>query len=212
VAEEDFIRPLDKKELHLREAVGAIRASRFVRRFAKSKDPITVEVIYEIHKEIFKKVLPEIAGKPRKEAVTIWRSKHLPPHHLKIPELLFDLNVELQEKLGSIKPLQLLLKNKEEYLKGLDNLLQIVAWVHHKIVWIHPFSEGNGRTARLMANLILERYGLRTISTKNERENKDTYFNALQQIDEHGDYQPLIEMIVDGLVTRYDEISGVGSQ
>ena len=212
MAEEDFVRPRNKKDLHLREAVGAIHASRFVRKFARSKEPITVEVIYEIHKEIFKKVLPEIAGKPREEEIKIWHSKYLPPHHSQISELMYDLGNELQEKLENIKPLQLILKNEKEYMKGLDNLIRIVAWIHHKIVWVHPFSEGNGRTARLMANLILEQYGLRTISTKNERENKGAYFNALQQIDEHGDYHPLIEMIVDGLITRYEEIGGIRIQ
>lgn len=47
-------RPKNEEELQKREAVGVIRASRFVRKYAKSHKPITVAGIRAIHKEIFK--------------------------------------------------------------------------------------------------------------------------------------------------------------
>ena len=84
--------------------------------------------------------------------------------------------------------------------------MKVVAWVHHKIVYIHPFEEGNGRTARLMANLILEDYNLVGISIKTERENKNRYLQALYQIDDHEDYKPLISLIFEGLTDRYSGV------
>ncbi|GAB1484531.1 hypothetical protein MASR2M78_33490 [Treponema sp.] len=36
---------------------------------------------------------------------------------------------------------------------------EIAAWVHYKFVWIHPFIDGNGRTARLLMNLVLLQNG-----------------------------------------------------
>lgn len=43
---------------------------------------------------------------------------------------------------------------------GLAALLEVAGWAHAEWVRIHPFANGNGRTARLWANSILMRYGL----------------------------------------------------
>jgi Fic family protein len=67
--------------------------------------------------------------------------------------------------------------------------------------------EGNGRTARLVANLILERYGLVGISVKIEKENKNEYRKSLAQIDKYGDYEPLEEIISEGIIERYHGVS-----
>lgn len=42
----------------------------------------------------------------------------------------------------------------------LNAVLELAAWVHTEWVRIHPFANGNGRTARLWANFIMLRYGL----------------------------------------------------
>ena len=100
---------------------------------------------------------------------------------------------------GNIK-----IKNKE--LKMIQKIVKAAAWIHHKITHIHPFAEGNGRTARLMANLVLERYNLIGISVKMERENKNRYLQALSQIDEVGDYKPLVSLIFEGMTDRYNGV------
>ena len=43
--------------------------------------------------------------------------------------------------------------------KELHELLDLIGAVHGELLFIHPFREGNGRTARLLANLMLERQG-----------------------------------------------------
>ena len=63
------------------------------------------------------------------------------------------------------------------------------------ITLVHPFRDGNGRTVRLAANLILERFGLVGISIKIEKENKNRYRSALAQIDSDEDYKPLESLI-----------------
>lgn len=92
----------------------------------------------------------------------------------------------------------------DKVIKAMDGVVQTAAWLHHIITFIHPFREGNGRTARLAANLILERYGLIGISIKVEKENKNRYRRALAQIDAAADYVPLVDLIYDGLLERYD--------
>lgn len=92
----------------------------------------------------------------------------------------------------------------DEIFEGIEKVIHVAAWIHHKITWIHPFPNGNGRTARLSANLILERYGLMGISVKIEKENKNRYRQALSQIDKAWDYEPLCELIYEGIIDRYE--------
>lgn len=42
----------------------------------------------------------------------------------------------------------------------LQAVIELAAWAHSEWVRIHPFGNGNGRTARILANAILMRYGL----------------------------------------------------
>ena len=44
--------------------------------------------------------------------------------------------------------------------RHLAAVLVLSAWVHAEWVRIHPFANGNGRTARIWANFIARRYGL----------------------------------------------------
>ena len=46
---------------------------------------------------------------------------------------------------------------------GMDAVIELAAWAHCEWVRIHPFGNGNGRTARIWANVVLMRYGLRPI-------------------------------------------------
>lgn len=69
---------------------------------------------------------------------------------------------------------------------------------HHRLVWIHPFPNGNGRHARLMADIFIENvlhgspftWGKRDLS--NPGENRSRYINALHEAD-NGNYIPLLE-------------------
>ena len=205
-----YERPKSEEELQKREAVGTIKASRFVREFAKSGKPINAALVYDIHKIIFKDAWPEIAGVLRTEEARITGSPHLPPHHSQIPGLMIDLDKELKERIAPLKVLPVMnrfgldLNKKEQAM--IEAIVRVATWIHHKIVFIHPFVDGNGRTSRLMTNLILERYRLIGISIKIERENKNRYRQALQQIDQKGDYKPLEGIIIEGLVDRYNGV------
>lgn len=67
----------------------------------------------------------------------------------------------------------------------------IATWVHHAFTQIHPFQDGNGRIARLLASLILIRGNLFPFTIR--RTEKSTYIAALEAADE-GDPQPLITL------------------
>lgn len=64
------------------------------------------------------------------------------------------------------------------------------AWVHHAFTTIHPYQDGNGRVARLVAGLILIKNGLFPFTVRRE-EAKEKYLIALEKADD-GDPQPLV--------------------
>lgn len=205
-------RPKNEEELQKREAIGVIRASRFVRRHAQSHKEINVATICAIHQEIFKDAWTEIAGEYRNEELSITDSDLLLPHHTQISELMEKLNNDFIARISEFKDcegyiLGLQTEVTSEALECIEELIHTTAWLHHAVTAIHPFREGNGRTARLAGNLVLERYGLVGISVKVEKENKNGYRKALAQIDKYKDYEPLENIISEGIIERYNGIA-----
>lgn len=203
-------RPKNEEELQKREAIGVIRASRFVRQFIHSRQPITIDTICEIHRQIFKDAWPEIAGAWRTEDIKITDSKHHPPHYSRVPELMRQAGENLAGKLKLLKSTEPFWMIEHELTKSeeemIDAVVETAAWIHHAITFIHPFRDGNGRTARLASNLILGRFGLIGISIRIEKENKNRYRQALTQIDQARDYEPLKALIYEGLMERYEGV------
>ncbi|MBI3314137.1 MAG: mobile mystery protein B [Candidatus Omnitrophica bacterium] len=75
---------------------------------------------------------------------------------------------------------------------------EIAVRIHHRLVFIHPFENGNGRWARLVTNLYLHRHGLALIEWPTDlkivREDfRPKYLAALKKAD-HGDCGPLLEL------------------
>lgn len=68
---------------------------------------------------------------------------------------------------------------------------------HHRLVWIHPFANGNGRHARLMADMLIQRLGQPAFSWGGQSlvgasEKRRAYLDALRAADGR-DYQPLFQ-------------------
>ena len=88
------------------------------------------------------------------------------------------------------------------YNTELNDLHVIVkaAWLHLAFVQIHPFQDGNGRMARLLASLVLIQGNLFPFTV--ERYGRKRYIDALESVDE-GDYQALVDIIMD------DQLDGI---
>jgi Fic family protein len=65
------------------------------------------------------------------------------------------------------------------------------AWLHHRFTQIHPFQDGNGRVARLLATLVFVRAGWFPLALT--RDERGEYISALEQADA-GDLKPLISL------------------
>ncbi|WP_198659540.1 Fic family protein [Nubsella zeaxanthinifaciens] len=126
--------------------------------------------ILNLHGFVLKNIEDEYAGRLRNGGVRIVGTNFTPPSAKKVPDL-FDELVDFINQ----NPL------------GLDDLT-LATLFHHKLVWIHPFFDGNGRTVRLAMNLLLMRKGFPpAIILKNDRKK---YYDALNQAN-NGNYQKL---------------------
>ena len=83
------------------------------------------------------------------------------------------------------------------------HIVEVAAKLHHDFVCIHPFGDGNGRTARLLTNLILMKSDFPPVVILSD--DKETYLAALSKADK-GDMQPFTTF----LATRVDVALSLG--
>lgn len=202
-------RPRNAKQRDHLEASGQIRASRFVKSYAKTAKPIDLDVVYAIHERIFQEAWKDIAGKNRTENVRPRSTGHMPPHHTEVPRYMNELGKELGVRMKKLPKGRfgelLAIRNTSEVRRKTLAVISVAAWVQHRITWIHPFRDGNGRTARFLTDLILQRFGFYSISIKVT--DKERYLSALSQADKQkSDYRPLENMVIKGLAERYKQI------
>ncbi|MDR1236427.1 MAG: Fic family protein [Holosporaceae bacterium] len=96
------------------------------------------DVILKIHSMILNGIDDNTGGRYRNVRVRIAGADVVLPNPLKVPDLMRNFAEKLCKKPDSL-------------LKAFE--------AHYKLVEIHPFTDGNGRTARLLMNLILMRAG-----------------------------------------------------
>ena len=135
---------LQPKPYGIREICNLENALQFIEQNANY--PINRMFISQLHKMIMDGLpLDEegdvTPGEYRKENVAILKSVHQPPDAIQVN----DYMEELLDFINKQVP------NRFELLK--------TAIAHHRFVWIHPFTNGNGRTARLLTYAMLVKYG-----------------------------------------------------
>jgi len=134
--------------------------------------------ILSLHELVLRMIEDEFAGRIRNGGVRITGANFVPPNANKVSDLLDELI-----DFVNINPLGL-------------NDIELATVFHHKLVWIHPFFDGNGRTVRLAMNLLLMRKGFTpAIILKNDRKK---YYEALNQANS-GNYQKLILLMSQAL-------------
>lgn len=83
------------------------------------------------------------------------------------------------------------------------NAIELAAWTHSEFVKIHPFTDGNGRTSRMIMNYQLMLQGFLPVSIA--KENRLEYFDALEAYAVHSDLAPFAEMIASLEEQRLEE-------
>ncbi len=156
------------------EAINHEKAILFLDDLVKDNEPISEWNIKNIHQLILKDIDNENAGRYRKENVTIKGATHIPPDYLKVPELM--------------EKLILTYNTWSEY----HPIIQ-AALLHGELVKIHPFVDGNGRTSRLLMNLVLMNNGYNPVIIKKESRLK--YYEALDKAHITGNYTDFVKLV-----------------
>lgn len=116
--------------------------------------------------------------------------KEAPPY-FQVPELMSDLCQDLKERIKHLPS-----EGEEQFI---IEVVKLLTWFQHRFVFIHPFKDYNGRTARMLTILILLKIGLPLIELKAEKgADRKRYLTAMQKAD-MGDYSILETLIGDAL-------------
>ena len=142
------------------EAVDHFEAIRYVRDLARQQVALTEMDLRNLHRLVMLRSDPEIAGRYADQGryVLTENGRHSFPSPAEIPALMGDFS---------------------GWLGAAPNTPDTAFVAHRRLVDIHPFNDGNGRTARLLMNLVLIRGGYPPVAVRPM--DRPTYIAALQQ-------------------------------
>src|SRR3989304_99632 len=190
----------DEKEL-----LNYKKAMDFIAKYLGKEDPITEGIIRELHKVTVKDVRGDKAdpGNYRKIQNYVVNSLtreiiYTPPAPLEVPHLMREF-VDWLNKAEDLSPV---------LIAGISQF---------QFVHIHPFIDGNGRTARLLSTLILYKtgYDFKRLFTISEYYDKDrsSYYSAIQSVRrDNMDMTYWLEYFVEGLWSQMIEIQNKGKR
>lgn len=163
------------------EAVNHQEAIEFVESLVSDNYLLKERDILNIHELVLQKIEKDFAGRFRTSGVRISGANFVPPNALKIDGYINELVDWVNTS-------------------DLDIIIKSTIF-HHRFVWIHPFFDGNGRTVRLLFNLLLMKEGFPpAIILKNDRKK---YYDALNFAN-NGNYSKLALLILQALERSLD--------
>mgnify|MGYP002766176581 CR=1 FL=1 len=175
IALEDGITVGGKPVKDYLEVIGNGQAYDLLFDIAKDNRDINSDTICYLHKILYTPIDSTNAGKYRQCNVLITGSEFNLPKHNEIPALMNNFDTKIQENISHMHP------------------IEFAAWLHERLVSIHPFIDGNGRTARLIMNLALLKSGYNIVTIPPVVRND--YISALQHAQLHNNLQPFINFI-----------------
>ena len=167
------------------EVIGQANAYDELLKMANNEQNITEQIILKLHRLLYSNIDENNAGKYRNCNVLITGSEYELPKHDKIPALMGEFCRELPTKQKTLHP------------------VEYAAWLHERLVSIHPFIDGNGRTARLIMNLALLQAGYNIITIPPVVRND--YICTLQEAQLNNNIQPFINFISEMVLEAQKE-------
>jgi len=169
-------KPLDE----VLEARAAEKTLNFIKGY---KGELNQGFLLKVHETYFKESKPGIAGKYKtvQNRVTGSKFERTQPKFVQT-----DMKLYFKEY---------------ERLKKELHPLELAAWAHWKLARIHPFQDGNGRTARIIMNFVLHKNGYAMIDIKTKE--KQQYFNALEKCHYNNNALALAVRLVRRLKKQY---------
>ena len=173
----------DKNLINEYEAKGIAAAELFVFEL-DSETEISTQLLLEIHRIAFSE-LYDWAGSWRTTTVTV--GQFTPPEPTNVLQLMYQFVDNLNYKINNAS-------NQHDHIACLT-------YAHYEFIRIHPFNNGNGRTGRILMNIVALKFGYKPIELYHrEGDSRRTYIEAMKLAD-HGNFEPLISLIRKELTT-----------
>jgi Fic family protein len=163
------------------EAVNLAKAWERVKQLAQPDAVLTENSLLDLHRIVLTRVEDDFAGSYRTGAVRIAGSNHVPPNPVKVPDLMEQLFAGV---------------------RAIADPVERAAKLHHGIARIHPFTDGNGRAARLAMNFVLLAAGYPPVSISTDL--RMEYYRALEAADS-GNFQAWLDFLTTQLDKELDQ-------
>ena len=165
------------------EAVGHSQAIDYLEVLAQGDAALTERTLKDFHSLILRNIDGANAGTYRRVNVLISGAGHIPPQAERVLEKMEAFFRWYGAARGALHP------------------VEFAARVHADFVNIHPFKDGNGRTARLIMNFELMRAGFPTVIIPVE--SRPAYYQNLDIAAMQGDYLPFVMQIAELVQTSF---------
>jgi Fic family protein len=175
------------------EAINHKEAVEYLKNLVEKNTELKERDILQLHNLILRGIDTENAGKYRNVQVMIKGSKHLPPQPYLVAKAMEDLIIWYRLNAKTLHPIIL------------------AAELSERLVTIHPFIDGNGRTSRLIMNLILLKHGYVIANIKGDDANRLNYYNCLESVQVSGKKEVFYSYVAEverEALKRYLEILG----
>ena len=166
------------------EIIGHSEAIEYLEDIIENNVELTEREIKNIHSLVTKDIENVNSGAYRNNAVYISGSKHIPPQPYLVSEKMEELMLWYNNESKNIHP------------------IERAAILHGEFVSIHPFIDGNGRTARLLLNFELMKNNYPAIII--EIEEREKYFDALEVGNLSGNWDKFTEFVREKCEERID--------
>ncbi|KAF0567730.1 Fic domain protein [Psychrobacter nivimaris] len=160
------------------EVINLADACLYLQDCLENKLPLSVKLIKELHQKMLTNIDDENAGRFRNKDVAISGAKISPPSHMDVQSLIEKI-IEVESSLNV-------------------HTIQKAAWMHWAIARVHPFTDGNGRIARMLQDYVLlkDRYVPASVQPEDREKN---YYEALEQADLNNG-EELLEIIAKNVL------------
>ncbi len=173
------------------EAIDHFEAIRYVRDLARQSAALTEIDVLNLHRLVMLRSKPEIAGRYADQGryVLTDNGRYGFPSPAEVPSLMAAFSA---------------------WLGRTASTPETAFTAHRRLVAIHPFNDGNGRTARLLMNLVLIRGGYPAVAIRPE--DRPAYIAALQATGDGGAAEAFDRLLYERLDATLREYVGAARQ
>ncbi|WP_194976865.1 Fic family protein [Aquiflexum lacus] len=163
------------------EAVNHAEAIDYMESLVADQMDYSPRILNEIHYLILKGIDRENAGRYRSVPVRISGSEHVPPQPYLLEKLMEEYFLHYDKQKRKLHPIIL------------------ASEMHERLVSIHPFIDGNGRSSRLIMNLILLKHGYTIANLKGDNLSRLTYYKALEEVQIDNNPEAFYHLVADSV-------------